>query len=268
MHKITGIDYAYHTHTFRCGHAFGEDEEYVVEALKQGFTSIGFSDHGIYLSIKEEDGGREHKYFQDYIDSINALKKKYAGTAEILLGGEFEYSKELDRYFKDLKEKYGYDYLICGQHNEIVNNKHDYYFHQMDDYPRIEKYVKDVCDAIRSGHFAYIAHPDLFFNRITKITPKILEFCREIVKTAVEFDTPLEINLGGLRFNNLIAEKNGAFPYPNKTFFKIVSELGAKVVIGIDAHSPSDFYESDFDHANAFVKEFNLNLVKDFRVKK
>ena len=37
------------------------------------------------LSIKEEDGGRDHKYFQDYIDSIYALKKKYAGTADLFV---------------------------------------------------------------------------------------------------------------------------------------------------------------------------------------
>ena len=267
MHKLTGIDYAYHTHTFRCGHAFGEDEEFVIEAIKEGFNFFGFADHGIFLTIREEDGGREHKYFDDYITSVNALKKKYAGSAEILLGGEFEYSKELDFYYKDLKEKYGYDYLICGQHSYIENNKHHYYFDNMDDINAIERYKNDVCDAIKSGHFAYIAHPDLFFNRITEITPKILGFCREIVETAIKYDTPLELNLGGVRWNNIIAEKNHGFPYPSKAFFKIVSELGAKVVIGIDAHVPSDFSTSAFDMVMGFVKEFNLNLIKDFRAK-
>ena len=29
MHKLTGIDYNYHTHTFRCGHAYGTDEEFI-----------------------------------------------------------------------------------------------------------------------------------------------------------------------------------------------------------------------------------------------
>lgn len=267
MHKKTKIDYTFHTHTYRCGHAYGTDEEYVIEALNQGFKVIGFADHGIFLTIKEEDGGRDHKFFQDYIDSINALKEKYAGSAEILLGGEFEYCKELDWYYKELKEKYGYDYLICGQHSAIINNKHVWYFEKMDDIERIEKYKNDVVDAIKSKHFAYIAHPDLFFNRITVITPKIVEFCREIVKTAIEYDTPLEINLGGIRWNNLIAVKNNGFPYPNEVFFKIVGELGAEVVIGVDAHLPSDFYTSAYDVAMDLVEKFNLNLIKDFRVK-
>lgn len=35
----------YHTHTKRCGHAEGEDEDYVLEALGSGITDLGFSDH-------------------------------------------------------------------------------------------------------------------------------------------------------------------------------------------------------------------------------
>ena len=39
------LKYHYHTHTKRCGHAQGEDEEYVLSAIKHGFKFLGFSDH-------------------------------------------------------------------------------------------------------------------------------------------------------------------------------------------------------------------------------
>ena len=35
----------FHTHTTRCGHASGTDEDYVRAALAQGFGVLGFSDH-------------------------------------------------------------------------------------------------------------------------------------------------------------------------------------------------------------------------------
>ena len=35
----------YHTHTQRCGHAIGEDREYIEQAVKNGFGILGFSDH-------------------------------------------------------------------------------------------------------------------------------------------------------------------------------------------------------------------------------
>jgi transcriptional pleiotropic repressor len=33
----------YHTHTYRCGHAIGNDEEYVLEAIGLGLQTLGFS---------------------------------------------------------------------------------------------------------------------------------------------------------------------------------------------------------------------------------
>ena len=42
----------WHTHTKRCGHAKGTDEEYVLEAIAAGVKSLGFSDHACY---KEPD---------------------------------------------------------------------------------------------------------------------------------------------------------------------------------------------------------------------
>ena len=37
----------YHGHTYRCGHAYGQDEEYVQAALEMGFEVMGFADHVI-----------------------------------------------------------------------------------------------------------------------------------------------------------------------------------------------------------------------------
>lgn len=37
----------YHTHTKRCGHADGDDEQYVRAAMMTGFKELGFSEHKI-----------------------------------------------------------------------------------------------------------------------------------------------------------------------------------------------------------------------------
>ena len=42
-----------HTHTERCGHASGADEEFVLAAIAAGFTTLGFSDH---TQFPYEDG--------------------------------------------------------------------------------------------------------------------------------------------------------------------------------------------------------------------
>lgn len=33
----------YHTHTKRCGHAYGEDEDFVLSAIKYGIKELGFT---------------------------------------------------------------------------------------------------------------------------------------------------------------------------------------------------------------------------------
>ncbi|HAH75526.1 MAG TPA: histidinol phosphate phosphatase HisJ family protein, partial [Kandleria vitulina] len=35
----------YHTHTYRCKHAIGKEEDYIKNAIKAGYTELGFSDH-------------------------------------------------------------------------------------------------------------------------------------------------------------------------------------------------------------------------------
>ena len=35
----------YHTHNYRCNHATGTASDYVEEAIKNGFSEIGISDH-------------------------------------------------------------------------------------------------------------------------------------------------------------------------------------------------------------------------------
>ncbi|MBQ3459486.1 MAG: hypothetical protein IJH14_02320 [Solobacterium sp.] len=65
----------WHTHTKRCGHAVGEDEEYVLAAIQGGLKTLGFSDHAAYpkpqpyerMDISEVPG---------YIASIRPCRKK------------------------------------------------------------------------------------------------------------------------------------------------------------------------------------------------
>ena len=97
----------YHTHTARCRHAEGEDEEYVARALEGGFQELGFSDHTPYWF--ETDHYSKFRMFPEqlpeYCDSIRALQKKCADKIQIHLGLETEYYPKLfPRLLEHLKE--------------------------------------------------------------------------------------------------------------------------------------------------------------------
>ena len=65
----------YHTHTARCGHAIGTDEEYVQAAIQAGLKTLGFSDHAAYPTPCT--GLRMNiEQIPDYYQSIRSLQEK------------------------------------------------------------------------------------------------------------------------------------------------------------------------------------------------
>ena len=89
----------YHTHTARCGHASGEDREYVESAIAAGFKTLGFSDHApmpFPEDIPESNLSRllamrlKTHETDAYFESLLSLREEYKNDIEILLGYEVE----------------------------------------------------------------------------------------------------------------------------------------------------------------------------------
>ena len=114
----------YHTHTPRCNHAEGSEREYVECALQAGLEILGFSDHTPYLYPEGH-----HSWFRmridqldDYVQTVLALRKEYAGKIEIPVGLELEYYPDLLPNLLPILRDQPLDYLILGQHyldNEV-----------------------------------------------------------------------------------------------------------------------------------------------------
>ena len=82
----------YHTHTFRCHHAFDSEWQYAQAAYQAGFEVYGFSDHTPY-PFPRGFRSRVRMLPEDlpgYIQAIGLLKKRYAGKMEVLCGLETE----------------------------------------------------------------------------------------------------------------------------------------------------------------------------------
>ena len=84
---------------------------------------------------------------------------------------------------------------------------------------------------------------------------------RRICKKAKELNIPLEINAGGIRRGKRMINGEELYLYPNPYFFKIASEIGNDVIIGIDAHDPKDMNREVVQELERFAKELNLNLI-------
>ena len=246
----------YHTHTYRCLHACGEDEEYVKVAIERGVQVLGFSDHSPinypndYVCPHKMTMGE----LAGYVNSVNELRRKYAGKIEIHLGLEAEYYEET--FEKSLKEwrDAGIEYLILGQHYVVLpeweRGTLPSVAHVGDE--ALISYVEACTRGMRTGKFSYLAHPDIL--RYSGENEALYdELTRRLIACAIECDMPLEINMLGLRTGR---------HYPAERFWKIAKEYSPKVILGADAHSPQDLAEpKNVNQALLFAKKYNLKLI-------
>jgi len=248
------MNYNYHTHTYRCGHADGEDEEYVKRAIECGIEYMGFSDHAPFIF---PDGGEISCHVQQadaegYIGSIKRLKEKYSGKIDLMVGFEMEYMpSHFDKMLENAKNS-GAEYLILGQHyiadgypDAIASGE------RTESEERIARYAYCVCKGIMSGAFSYVAHPDMMkfvgYDEIYRREMKKICLC------SLEYNIPVEINFLGIR--------TGRF-YPNPRFWEIASEIGCPVTYGFDAHTPKDAYDGkSLEAANWLVRRYKLNYI-------
>ena len=86
----------YHTHTYRCHHACGQDEDYVKKAIEAGFSVLGFSDHTPwhYHSQFKPYMRMDDDQLEEYVNSILYLKNKYKDKeVKIVLNKPFTHNR-------------------------------------------------------------------------------------------------------------------------------------------------------------------------------
>lgn len=244
----------YHTHTARCHHAGGTEEEYVQRAIESGVKILGFSDHtpywfqGTYYSHMRMF---RHE-LEEYVQVVKDLREKYADRIQILLGVECEYYPSyFEETVKHLREA-GIEYMIQGQHWVGDEENEPYCGRATDDETVLERFVDQSIEGMKTGLFTYLAHPDLIYY--VGDDASYLRHMERLCKAAKELDMPLELNLLGFR-----ARRN----YPDARFWKLAGEAGCKVMLGCDAHMPQDFLDtSAIEKAMELVRQYNLTLLE------
>lgn len=250
----------YHTHTYRCGHAFGEDEAYVQNALEAGIEILGFSDHTPYFFPGDHYSRfrMRPELFPGYCQSVEELKDAYKGKVQIHLGVEAEYYPALFPKLLPFLQEYGVEYLLLGQH--YIKNETDgvYSGHATADLDVLKTYCHQAMDAMNTDLFTYFAHPDLL--RYEGEKEQYQTYMRQLVREAKSCNVPLEMNLLGVREGR---------HYPNPDFWELVAEENAPVIIGADAHSPEVFQSTlAEERALGWLKELGLQPLQTLSLRK
>jgi len=252
----------YHTHTTRCRHAVGEDREYVEAAIEAGLEILGFADHTPYPTGTDFKSGMRIplELADDYFTSITSLRDEYKNDIKIYVGVEAEYFPAHFDKLMDFMKDYPLDYMILGNHFVPEEHHGAYVGADFTDKRIIEMYADNLIEGIKTGKFAYVAHPDLPAYVGEDMVQVKTDIYHKICKAAKEYDIPLEINmLGHMR----------QIQYPSDLFFNIASEYKNDVIVGMDIHKPSHFGKLEaLKYCIEMADRFGLNRVDTIDMEK
>ena len=225
----------YHTHTMRCKHALGREEDYIRAAIAAGYDEIGFSDHtpwpyrngfvsGMRMDVGELDG---------YVRTIRELGEKYKDQIRVRVGLECEYFPEYMDWLFDKKRELELDYLILGNHFDETDET-GAYFGRITTPQLLRRYVHTTVRGLETGEFLYLAHPDLYMRAYPEFDRDCRAAAMDLCRAIRELGLLAEYNLEGVR----VSQNEGRVLYPHPDFWEIAAQEHVRAIIGVDAHSP------------------------------
>lgn len=245
----------YHTHTRRCNHATGSEREYIENAIKAGMKVLGFSDHAPQFYKGGFVSGMRMRTHEapEYVSCIKKLAQEYKNDIKIYVGLEAEYFPDIFHKLQNFCRDYGVDYMIMGQHF-LDSEEYGIYVGAPHSEPELlRRYTNQVTEGLKTGAFKYLAHPDVFnFTGDTAVYEKeMTRLCNELKKMNI----PLEVNMLGLE---------GGRHYPSNRFFKLAKQTGNNVIIGCDAHRPTELSNTEMQKkAYDFAEKLGFDPLKE-----
>lgn len=249
------MKYNLHTHSFYCGHGSGLIHEYYEEAKNKEFDVLGFSEHCPFPDNKTFKNTRmSFDSMPRYTEDVRECQRE--GGIKVLLGYECDYLPEWKGYFEDLCGDV--DYLISGTHY-VYRDDGRKTSPFRDDFSSSDlvKYTKIYIDAMRTGLFLFMAHPDVFLLNYPW-NENARSASLDIIEAAMELDMPLEINSNGIEK----ARESGSasWGYPNDNFWYLAKEKGVKAVISSDAHKVENLYKN-YERVWEFSRSLDIDIL-------
>lgn len=225
----------YHTHTMRCKHAIGKDEDYIRAAIAAGYDQIGFSDHTPWPYASDFVSGvrMAQGELEEYVQSLRALGEKYKDQIRVLVGLECEYFPAYMDWLFEKKQELGLDYLILGNHFDETDES-GVYFGSISTPQMLHRYVNSTVRALETGEFLYLAHPDLYMRSYPEFDRDCRAAAKDLCRAVREMGLLVEYNLEGVR----ASQNEGRLLYPHPAFWETAADEDVRAIIGVDAHSP------------------------------
>lgn len=251
--KNVNIISSYHNHNYLCQHASGTVIDYVTEAKEKGLLKFGISDHGP-SNVYHERMNLE-AFYNEYLPQFENVDNL---GIKVYKGLEMEYNKDDLENMKKLRKEV--DYMILGQHYVYRDNRYKMVHKEDVDDIDVKIYKDTIIEALNTGLFQILAHPEIVFYRMEKISNFALKCLEEIVVTAKNLGVYLEVNANGMRRSGIGKLK---YRYPRQEYLDLLKKHNAKCIVSDDAHTPSHIVDLSTEILYSYLIDEGFNLVID-----
>ena len=194
------------------------------------------------------------KEASEYSEWIEEAKE--AAAFPVYQGYECEWEESYTGWYDELKANFGADYLVLGSHWVADGSSH-IYIPDVESPSLLNKYIDQTIEGMRSGHFAFIAHPDLFMAGYKEWDDQSKACSQAILDAASDLDLPIEINGLGITRTPNHTKRGMRYPYPFVEFWEMASLTNVRVICNSDAHNPQDVIMNAWK-ARDFASRFGI----------
>lgn len=229
----------YHIHTRLCGHAQGEIEEYVQQAISVGLAEMGFSDH-IYLyflppAARDAELAMAEDQMETYLDWVRQMRARFP-EIRIRLGIEADFMPGHETQLARILEQHQWDYVLGSVHYidgwGFDDPRYIDRWEAADVDEVYEKYFALVQEAAKTRLFDVMAHVDLVKKFGHRPTSDPTDLYGRVAQTFADAGVCYEISTGGLT-------KPVAELYPEDRLLHACHAAGVPITMGSDAHRPA-----------------------------
>ena len=132
---------------------------------------------------------------------------------------------------------------------------------------QIYMYANYLIDAMDSGHFDIMAHPDLYMCGYKDFDQHAEKVAHMIAKKAEETNTILEYNANGYNRGISLTPQGYQRPYPRNEFWKIVKMYNVNTIISSDCHTPENLYNDTIKKAEEEYRKLGLKTIEILTLK-